>query len=67
MRATGLCLQIALISTIATPLLAQRPASAELRWPSEPEPARIAYVGSLSSERDIGKGPSFFGRIFNAI
>ena len=47
----------------AAALPAQRPASRVLTWPVAPEAPRVRYVGSLNSERDIGRSESFFARL----
>lgn len=55
---------LALLLGVAAPAVpAQRPATAVIAWPAPPESPRIRYVGSLTSERDIGRGESFFGRV----
>lgn len=42
---------------------AQRPPRDRTVWPRGPEPARIQYVGTLASERDIGANISRFAKI----
>ncbi len=39
----------------------------DLVWPAPPEAARIRYLGLLHSEADLGKRPSFFGRVSRAL
>lgn len=50
----------------AGPVSAQRVATREIVWPAPPEEPRIAYAGSLHSEADFGKKPSFFSKMFRA-
>lgn len=48
---------------LAPPVHAQRPAARDIVWPLPPDTPRVRYVGFVKNERDIGKGPSFFGRL----
>lgn len=50
-----------------TPLHAQRLTDQEVVWPLPPEPPRIRYVGSLSTEADIGKSEGFFSKMRNRL
>jgi DNA-binding beta-propeller fold protein YncE len=36
-------------------------------WPASPEPARIRYITSISTPKDVGAGPGFFGRVANVV
>lgn len=56
-------LLVLFLSGVSAAAGAQRPATATLTWPAPPEPPRIRYVGSLSSERDIGRTESFFSKL----
>jgi hypothetical protein len=48
---------------VAAPVTAQQPATRHVVWPPPPDVPRIRYVGSLSTEKDIGRGESFFGKL----
>jgi len=43
------------------------PSSAGLVWPAPPEEARIAYLGQVTSDRDMGKQSGFFANLRNGI
>ena len=43
------------------------PGSAALVWPAPPEAARIAYLGHVASDRDIGKKSGFFANLRNGL
>jgi len=43
------------------------PSSADLVWPAPPETARIAYLGQVASDRDMGKQSGFFSNLRNGI
>jgi sugar lactone lactonase YvrE len=36
-------------------------------WPPAPQPPRVHYLSSVSEPRDIGAGPSLFGRLANVV
>ena len=60
-------LTVLLLTGAGATAAAQRPATGTLTWPVLPEAPRIRYVGSLSSERDIGRTESFFGKLRAAL
>ncbi len=43
------------------------PGAAVLVWPPAPEVARIAYLGQVASDRDMGKKSSFFSNLRNGL
>lgn len=45
----------------------QRVATQRLVWPTPPEAPRVVYTGSLRSEADFGKKPSFFSKMFRSL
>jgi DNA-binding beta-propeller fold protein YncE len=42
-------------------------ASKPLIWPDPPEPARISYIRSISTPKDIGAGKGFFKRVIELV
>jgi DNA-binding beta-propeller fold protein YncE len=64
-RITLIGLSLAALTFV--PLAGQRPASTDVTWPLPPEQPRIRYVGTLQTERDIGKRESFFKRFKNKV
>ncbi|MFQ5529858.1 MAG: hypothetical protein ACE5FP_05850 [Gemmatimonadota bacterium] len=43
------------------------PSSAALVWPAPPETARVAYLGQVASDRDMGKQSGFFANLRNGL
>ena len=56
-------LPLTLALVAALPLAAQQPARAPLVWPAAPDTARIQYVGSFRSEKDLRRNESFLHRL----
>jgi DNA-binding beta-propeller fold protein YncE len=54
---------VCLGTTLPTLVAGQRLASREIVWPEAPAPARIRYIGQLSSEEDIGRKSGFFSKM----
>jgi len=43
------------------------PGAADLVWPAPPEAARVAYLGQVASDRDMGKTNGFFANLRNGL
>lgn len=48
---------------LARPGAAPRPAQTGPSWPPAPDVARVRYLSSIEGPRDVGAGPSWFGRL----
>lgn len=63
----GLLIGAAFLAVVGSPLMAQRVAEQELFWPPPPEEPRIRYVGSLGTEKELGRSEGFFSKLKRAI